>query len=218
MKPESLRQLTISANFAISADGKISSVEHLPSGWTSAADHQRLLDLRRGTDAIFVGRNTLQSDNMSLTIPGHLHQPLRCIASGSGQLTGEEKVFHTLGGAIHLWCQQSPKISLPGVTLHRRSLLDFLETLHQKHGVNHLHCEGGGTLLRSLLGIDCLDELHLTWAAHTLFGGLKAPTLTGIPDSPLLLTKHFELAHYEPLAGLGEIFLTYRRCDQAATQ
>jgi riboflavin-specific deaminase-like protein len=215
MKPESLSNLTISANFAISADGKISSLDHRPSGWTSKADHQRLLDLRRHADAIFVGRHTLQSDNMSLTVPEQEKQPLRCIASASGNLTGEEKVFHTPGGSIHLWCQTFPSIKLAGVTSHQGSLTEFLETLHQQHGVNHLHCEGGGTLLRALLEIDCVDELYLTWAAHTMFGGATAPTIIGVPGLAMAQSQHFQITHFEPLDGLNEVFLSYRRIDAA---
>lgn len=211
MKPESLAALTISANFAISADGKISSSDRRPSGWTSREDHQRLLDLRRSADAILVGRRTLLADNMSLTVPDALQQPLRCVASASGNLTGEEKIFHTRGGAIHLWCQHAPAITRPDVTLHRGDLLDFLHALHHDHGVNHLHCEGGGELLRLLIEHDLLEELHLTWAAHTLFGGATAPTIIGEPGHPLDISRHFSLIHFDPRPELGEVFLSYRR-------
>lgn len=215
MKPESLSTLTISANFAISADGKISSLEQRPSGWTSPADHQRLLELRRHADAIFVGRRTLQTDNMSLTVPQRERQPLRCIASASGALTGDEKIFHTTGGAIHVWGKNSLGNELASVTQHQATLTEFLETLHQQHDVNHLHCEGGGTLLRALLEIDCLDELHLTWAAHTIFGGSAAPTISGVPGLALAQSQQFRLTHFEPLEGLDEIFLSYQRVNTA---
>jgi riboflavin-specific deaminase-like protein len=211
MKPESLQKLKVSANFAISADGKISTLDHRPSGWTSRADFLRLLALRREADAILVGRRTLLIDNMSLTVPNAEHQPLRCIASASGDLSGEEKVFQTPGGRVHLWCQKKPLIELPNTALHHGSLEKFLSELHQHHGVNHLHCEGGGTLLRELLEIDCVDELHLTWAAHAMFGGAAAPTLSGIPGIPLHQTREFHLTHFEPLESEGEIFLSYVR-------
>lgn len=211
MKPEALAQLKISANFAISLDGKISSLDHRPSGWTSRADYQRLLALRRNADAILVGRKTLLIDNMSLTIPDSPRQPLRCIASASGSLSGEEKIFRTAGGAIHLWCQTTPASELPHTTLHHGSLENFLLELHHQHGVKHLHCEGGGTLLRALLEIDYLDELHLTWAAHTMFGGAAAPTLSGVPGIPLVKSTHFQLVHFEPMEAEGEVFLSYVR-------
>lgn len=211
MKPESLQHLTISANFAISADGKISSSSHRPSGWTSKEDHQRLLDLRRGADAILVGRRTLIADNMSLTVPGLVKQPLRCIASASGHLSGEENIFRTNGGAIHLWCPKRPENLPPGVVSHHGSLVDFLRQLHQVHGVHHLHCEGGGEMLLMLLEKDLIDELHLTWAAHTLFGGAKAPTISGIPGLTLSASHHFELTHFVPRPEINEVFLSYRR-------
>jgi 2,5-diamino-6-(ribosylamino)-4(3H)-pyrimidinone 5'-phosphate reductase len=213
MKPESLRQLAISANFAISADGKISSIDHRPSGWTSPADHQRLLSLRCGADALFVGHRTLIADNMSLTVPHQAQQPMRCIASASGSISGNEKIFHTAGGDIHVWCQKVPATTLSQTTLHHGSLTDFLLHLHTICGVKHLHCEGGGTLLRLLLEIDCLDELHLTWAGHTLFSGEIAPTLSGIPGLPLAHSHHFALTHFEPLPDTGEIFLSYRNTN-----
>lgn len=215
MKPDALQQLKISANFAISADGKISSLDHRPSGWTSRADFLRLLALRRDADAILVGRRTLLIDNMSLTVPDAERQPLRCIASASGALSGEEKVFRTPGGAIHLWCQSMPPCELLHTTLHHGPLENFLLELHRQHGVQHLHCEGGGTLLRQLLEIDCLDELHLTWAAHTLFGGAEAPTLSGVPGIPLESSRQFQLVHFEPLESEGEVFLSYVRRDVA---
>ena len=211
MKPESLRNLTISANFAISADGKISSLNHRPSGWTSRQDYQRLLDLRKSADAIFVGRKTLIADNMSLTIPHQIQQPLRCIASASGSLTGDENIFRREGGEIHLWCQQSPTANLSNVTIHHGSLMDFLRTLHENYRVQKLHCEGGGELMRSLLEIDCLDELYLTWAGHLLFGGSTAATISGCPGVSPEKSHHFELRHIEPVKDCDEVFLTYKR-------
>ncbi|MFM2220289.1 MAG: hypothetical protein RLZZ553_37 [Verrucomicrobiota bacterium] len=211
IKPESLQHLTISANFAISADGKISSSSHRPSGWTSKEDHQRLLDLRREADAILVGRRTLITDNMSLTVPDQDKQPLRCIASATGALHGRENIFLTAGGEIHLWCPNASATLPSGVVLHRGGLVDFLNDLHQTYNVNRLHCEGGGEILRMLLEQGLLDELHVTWAAHTLFGGAKAPTISGIPELELSTSMNFELMHFDPRPEIGEVFLSYRR-------
>jgi 2,5-diamino-6-(ribosylamino)-4(3H)-pyrimidinone 5'-phosphate reductase len=215
MKAESLQHLVISANFAISADGKISSFPQRPSGWTSREDHQRLLDLRRGADAILVGRRTLLADRMSLTVPGLAKQPLRCIASASGHLSGGETIFRTPGGGIHLWCPTPPATLPEAVIPHHGSLTEFLLTLHHDYGVQRLHCEGGGTLMRLMLEQDLLDELHLTWAAHTLFGGTQSPTISGATGIPLPHTKHFCLTHFDPRPDLGEVFLSYRRSATA---
>ncbi|MGL4402031.1 MAG: RibD family protein, partial [Luteolibacter sp.] len=92
----------ISTNLAISADGKISSSPPRPSGWTSRADHARLLELRGNADAILVGRGTLEADRMTLTVPGKLVQPLRCVVSRNGVLDPAHPIFTKQGGGIHL--------------------------------------------------------------------------------------------------------------------
>jgi len=101
--------------------------------------------------------------------------------------------------------------ALPGATVHRESLVSFLGTLARRHDVKRLHCEGGGELLRELAELDALDELHLTWAGHTLFGGREAPTVTGAPGAFFPASRAFELVEFQPLEKSGECFLSYRR-------
>lgn len=210
---------TILINFAITADGKISSVNRGPSRFTSDEDHKRLLEIRKRADAILVGRGTLEDDNMSMTIPADmrpLRQPLRCIASRSGNFDLEHKIFHTSGGALHLLATESPEnydsspIKALGATIHFCSLEEFLGILVSEHGVQTLLCEGGGSLVQSLAVLKAIDEVHLTWAAHTLVGGADAPTITGGPSAHLPSSLEFELSHFEPLEN-GECFLSYRR-------
>ena len=212
----------ISTNLAISADGKISSVAGIPSGWTSKADQARLLELRQNADALLVGRGTLESDRMTLTVPGKSLQPLRCVVSRSGKFDFSHPLFQKPGGAIHLlttgeFPSETQECPFDRIAFHHRSLADFLETLALEHGVKSLHCEGGGQLIRALAGLDVIDEFHLTLAGHTLFGGLRAPTGTGIPAEFLEATRNFSISHFEPRPELGECFLSYTRA-RAATQ
>jgi 2,5-diamino-6-(ribosylamino)-4(3H)-pyrimidinone 5'-phosphate reductase len=204
----------ISTNLAISADGKISSTRRRPSGWTSRADHSRLLKLRESADALIVGRGTLEADRMTLTVPGNPVQPLRCIVSTSGDIPADHRIFSKPGGPIHLLVtgndRSSPELRAL-CQIHRGSLAAFLETLATGHRVRHLHCEGGGSLIRSLAEMDAIDEFHLTLAGHTLFGGFDAPTATGIPADFLPHSPAFTLSHFEPRPDLGECFLSYRR-------
>ncbi|MDP7106530.1 MAG: dihydrofolate reductase family protein, partial [Roseibacillus sp.] len=95
-------------------------------------------------------------------------------------------------------------------TVHRCSLQEFLHILATGHQVRTLLCEGGGTLVRALAELDALDEIHLTWAGHTLLGGTEAPTITGPLGDHLPASLEFELTHFEPLDN-GECFLSYRR-------
>ena len=56
-------------NFAITVDGKVSTAKQTPSGFTSAFDKHRLLEIRSLGDALMVGKNTLQIDQMSMGLP-----------------------------------------------------------------------------------------------------------------------------------------------------
>ena len=201
----------ISVNFAISADGKISPVEKRPSGWTSAEDHRRLLDLRTGADALMVGKGTLEADRMTMTVPGAEKQPLRCIVSRSGRVSQDHPVFHSAGGQIHLCVTGEQPVNVPGAIVHHLPLGGFLSMLASDFSVKHLHCEGGGELVKELMELDAIDEFHLTLAGHTLFGGLAAPTVTGIPGDFPARSLEFEISRFEAGAGRGECFLTYRR-------
>lgn len=202
----------ISCNLAVSADGKISSAGHRPSTWTSARDHERLLTLRRPAQALLVGRGTLETDQMTLTVPGNALQPLRCIVSRHGKLSPSHPVFQRAGGEIHLLVTETPELQEPiAATIHQDTLEGFLKTLHAAYHVRHLHCEGGGQLIRSLAEIDAIDEFHLTLAGHTLLGGYRSPTASGLPGDFLSASRTFELSHFEPVADTGECFLSYRR-------
>ncbi len=207
-----MSQPWISANLAFSADGKISDALHRPSGWTSKADHERLIALRRDADALMVGRGTLEKDRMSLRSPGSTKAPLRCIVSRSGRISPEHPVFHTEGGPVHLLITgDTASPDLAGVVIHRGTLMGFVKTLAANHGVGRLHCEGGGELIRSLAELDLIDELHLTLAGRTIFGGAAAPTITGIPGDFLPGSRSFTLQTFEPQPETGECFLTYLR-------
>lgn len=204
----------ISTNLAISADGKISSVARRPSGWTTREDHARLLKLREPADALLVGRGTLEADRMTMTMPGKPVQPLRCVVSREGRISTDHPLFQKPGGPIHMLVTGGSTPDLPaGVTIHHGSLAGFLETLATDLGLKHLHCEGGGTLIRSLAEIDAIDEFHLTLAGHTLFGGFSAPTATGIPADFLPSSVKFTLSHFEPRPEAGECFLSFRRAQ-----
>lgn len=198
----------VSINFAISADGKISSVTGKASGWTSEADFVRLKALREGADALMVGRGTLESDRMTLRAPG---DPLRCVVSRKGRFDRGHPLFAAAGGPIHLLGTAAAPDAIPGTIAHHESLADFLATLRESHGVGRLHCEGGGQLVGELARLDAIDDIHLTWAGHRLFGGREAPGIGGPPGEFLPASRSFELTHFDPREDLGECFLSYRR-------
>jgi 2,5-diamino-6-(ribosylamino)-4(3H)-pyrimidinone 5'-phosphate reductase len=207
-----MRRPWISTNLALSADGKTSDAAHRPSGWTSSADHQRLVALRRHADALMVGHGTLKADRMTLAVPDAVRQPLRCIVSRHGDIDAAHPVFSMPGGDIHVLATSGLTGSRhPAVTYHQENLPSFLETLAATHGVRHLHCEGGGQLIAALAALDFIDEFHATLAAHTLFGGVEAPTATGTPGAWLPESRRYEVIALDHQQDSGECFVTWRR-------
>lgn len=203
----------ISTNFAISADGKISSVLRQATGWTSATDHERLIELRRGVDAILVGRATLEADQMTLTVKDQVKQPLRCIVtSGLGSIADEHPLWSRPGGPIHWVVMGDGQTPVPsGVQeVYRGSLTRYFSWLKECRGVEHLHCEGGGFLMRQLVEQDLVDEVNLTLAGHTLFGGTEAPTLLGGDLSFLSESRKFSIHSFHASVETNECFLSYR--------
>ncbi len=202
----------LSVNFAVSADGKITGAARQPSGWTSKADFNRLIELRKSADALLVGRGTLESDRMTMTVPDAERQPLRCIVSRAGRLDPEHPLFSRPGGAIHLLMTGGGEPDAPaGVVVHRGGIAEFLRELEHAHAARRIHCEGGGELVRELAELDLIDEIHLTWAGHTLFGGRDAPTVTGVPGDFLPASRTFDLVRFDPRHDHGECFLTWKR-------
>lgn len=189
----------VTANFAITADGRISTGGGSASGFGSKADQRRLLEIRAGCDAILAGARTIASDTMTMGIPakdltqerlrrGNPEYPHRVIVSNSGRLNPALRLFHKKGGPIIVFSTRRMPVPLRTEIAHKAELFLFpsssvpltscLNILRQEFGVKRLVCEGGGTLLKSLLAEDLVDELHITCTPF-VFGGVKAPTLTG---------------------------------------
>src|ERR1700756_3782219 len=95
----------IIVNFAITIDGKVSPAKATPSLFTSSYDKRRLLEIRSLGDALLVGRNTVETDNMSMGLPdeglrlarvdrGQSEYPLRVVISNSGNLSADLNIFN----------------------------------------------------------------------------------------------------------------------------
>lgn len=209
-----MRRPWISCNLAISADGKISDSARRPSDWTSVADKERLVRLRRGVDALLVGRGTLEADRMTLTVAGQQQQPMRCIVSRHGRLDPMHPLFHRDGGGIHLLATEAAHaddVEAPdGVVVHTGGLESFLEAMAVSHGVETMHCEGGGALVHALAVLDVIDELHLTIVGHLVIGGHASPTITGTAADFLPASRGFRLAEWSDGTN-GECYVTWRR-------
>ena len=218
----------VTANFAITADGRISTRNHTPSDFSSAADKRRLLELRAACDAVLVGARTLAADTMTLGLPaedlraarsdrGLPEMPLRVIATNTGRISAENRVFTSgLHPAVVFSTRRMSTrtcTSLAGVCdlfIHLAdsvNLAAMLATLREEYRVKRLVCEGGGTLFKALLAADLVDELHLT-LCPLVFGGAKAPTLSGVAGDWLPKSTCLRLAEMIPVG--AECFTRWR--------
>lgn len=230
MKATRKRRPLVRANFAITADGKISTRNRTPSLFTSPRDKRKLLEIRAGVDAILVGRATVASDAMTMGLPdkslraqrverGQAEYPLRVVVTNTGRLSPKLRLFSVKAGPIVIFttgqmsCATASRLQALGAEIRRQrgrvvNLGKMLSDLREELHVKTLVCEGGAALLRSLLEADLVDYLHLT-LCPTIFGGSLAPTLTGLPGPFLPRSVHLRMVSMD-VSKEGECFLEYR--------
>ena len=217
----------VTVHFAITMDGKVSTVGKTPAQFTSGRDKTRLLQVRSENDAVMVAKGTLETDRMSLGIPdqvlrnerlrrGTSEEPLRVIVSATGEIGLDLPIFQNPGAPIVLYttsripdrkrAELEAKVAIYEAGKEQVDLRYVVSHLFSCYHVRALVCEGGPTLVRSLAEVDLIDRIVLTVAAK-LFGGRSAPTLTGLPGDFLPASRHFKLVNNE--IGANEFYLTY---------
>ena len=225
---KSTKRPRVIANFALTADGKVSTRNLTPTGFTSKTDKRRLLEIRSLGDAVLAGARTVKTDRMSMRITvedlrerrsstGKPPEPLRVIVSNSGAIDSlgrssrrpELPILVFSSARMSQDCARVNRATCGSLDLRysRRSISrSMLQILRSDYHVRTLVCEGGPRLFRNLLEIGAVDELHLTWTP-LIFGGVKAPTLIGVPDEflPATIRCHLKDMHVEG----DECFLTY---------
>ena len=217
----------VSATFAMTVDGKITTRNFTPVDFTSREDKRHLFRQRSLADAVMLGHTTLQRDNVRLGVSEDLRQerikrgqtpaPVRVIISNEGKIDSELKIFQwDLSPIVIFSTERMPKevrAMLKGKAeihlskTHAVNLSETLRTLRRDYNVRRIACEGGPTLFRSMLELGLIDELNLTIAPY-LFGGADAPTLTGL--SKEFLPKSVGCTLKDMQVTGDECFLTYR--------
>ena len=215
------------ATFAMTADGKVTTRTLAPVDFTSREDKLHLFRQRALADAVLIGHTSLKRDNVRLGLPAELQEarikrkqspaPLRVIVSNEGRIGDRLKIFQSDISPIIIFStkrmlRKYQKALANKATLHLSdaehvNLPVMLETLRSKYNVRRLACEGGPTLFRALLERGLIDQLNLTIAPY-MFGGVKAPTLTGLSKEFLPASMHCTLINMRVIG--DECFLTYR--------
>ncbi len=197
----------------MTVDGKVSTAKQTRSGFTSAFDKHRLLEIRSLGDALMVGRNTLQIDQMSMGLPdealrrariqrGQSEYPIRVVISNSGDLPGNLKIFNQRFSPIVIYSttrmpatnqtELRARAELHLDTHDRVNIQEVLNDLCETRKVGVLVCEGGPQLARALAELDAIDELFLT-VAPILSGGIGAPGILGTPGTFLPSSRVYRL-------------------------
>ncbi len=214
-------------NCAVSADGKISTIERRQIKISNDLDKERVDKLRAGSDAILVGMNTVVRDDPKLTVKseklrkerikkGLPENPIK-IAVGNLNRMKLNSDFLDYGNAkkIIFTTEKSDKrkagkvrkksevyvLGESKVNLHR-----MIEILYEQ-GVRKLMVEGGGMINFELLKEGLIDEIYIA-VAPKIFGGKNAPTLAdgeGFEADEILNLKFLGL---EKLGGV--VVLRYR--------
>jgi len=211
----------------MTVDGKVTTKNFGPVDFTSREDKLHLFRQRALADAVLIGHTSLERDNVRLGLPAEMQDlrmkrgqspcPLRVIVSNKGRIGERLKIFQSDIAPIIIFSTKrmppkNQKALQKKATLHLTAaehvdLVLMLETLRHQYKVRTLACEGGPSLFRSMLEQGLIDQLNLTIAPY-MFGGAKAPTLTGLSKKFLPASMHCSLTDMRKVA--DECFLTYR--------
>ena len=217
----------VTANFAMTADGRISTRNLTPADFSSKLDKRRLVEIRAKCDAVMASAKTIASDNMTMGLPaeelraarvgkGMTPYPTRVLLTNSGKISPDLRLFTKDFSPIVIYStEQMPapvREALSGkATLHlhpgkRVDPNEMLRSLRRDHGVKRLVCEGGAQIFRALLEAELVDELYLTITPR-VFGGRRAPTLTGIAGEYFRGSTYLKVREVSPVK--YECFLRY---------
>jgi len=184
-------------NSAMSADGKISSVERKQVRISGRKDMDRVKLLRAESDAVMVGVGTVLADDPGLRVKspdlkkmrtnrGLSETPLRVVVDSRARTPQEAEVLGE--GCILAVSKAAPeeridllreKCEIVVAGDGRVDLRELLSILHKK-GVSRLMVEGGATLNWSLIEAGLVDEISV-YLGPMIIGGEEAPTLVDGP-------------------------------------
>ena len=187
-------KVTLSA--AITLDGKIGQ-KNKQIVLSSKTDKIRVHKLRSKSDAILVGKNTVEQDDPLLTVRyAKGKNPIRIILDSHGTIKNNSRIIKT--------CKRVPTIivtseiiSKPNLNRLQKLPLDViicgknqvnltkLLPVLSKKGIKTVLLEGGGTLNRSFLKKNLIDEMIIALTPYvlgskntvSLFEGLSFPSL-----------------------------------------
>ena len=185
----------VTVNFAMSADGKLSTKERRQVKISGNADFSRVDQLKAGSDAIMVGIGTVIADDPSLTVKseelkqarisrGLDENPVRVVVDSRGRIPADAAVLCRGPGKRVIGCAEGID---PGtlrtlkshatIIIAGKQEVDLNVLLSRLYdmGVRNLMVEGGGTLLWSMFHLGLVDEMF-QYIGNMVIGGRESPT------------------------------------------
>jgi 2,5-diamino-6-(ribosylamino)-4(3H)-pyrimidinone 5'-phosphate reductase len=183
-------------NAAMSADGKISTVERAQTRISGRKDLDRVDALKAGSDAIMVGIGTVLADNPALTvkskkrreerkIAGKDEYPMRIVVDSSARTPSDAEILNRGRGkriiavAKRAIVEDVDRLGKKAeIIVCGREEVDLkkLLSLLWQRGVKRLMVEGGARLNWSLVSQGLVDEIYI-YQGNIIIGGEHAPTL-----------------------------------------
>lgn len=192
-----MRRPYVHINVAMTADGKIDTIERKGATISSAFDKERMDRLRAGSDAVLVGGRTLLVEDPKLTVKstslqaervqhGLAVNPAKVGVVTSAEFKSDSEFLNAGPAKIFVFTTsetrnaQIEKLRASGVDviLHSGPRVDLESMLARlsREGIQRLLVEGGGTLNFELIRLRLVDEITI-YLAPMVFGGSAAPTL-----------------------------------------
>ena len=179
----------ISAKFAMTLDGKISTANKESKWITSEESRNKVHEIRNQCDAIISGINTIIMDNSKLTSRLN-NEPTgkpkyRVILDNNCRLNKSHEIFNDENSGEVIWFTSSNLSikNIPNHITHVKSknkkispeeVIDYLSKL----GCYEILIESGGTLLGSFFDKRLVNKVY-AFIAPTIFGGESAPSPIG---------------------------------------
>ncbi len=183
-------------NAAMSADGKIATIERKQTRISGRLDFDRMDELRATSDAIMVGIGTVLSDNPSLTVKskerretrlasGLPPNPVRIVVDSLVRTPVDADIFKKgEGKRIIAVSESAPREKVAQLAKYAEIITPGEESVDlerllvelKNRGINRLMVEGGATLNWGLISRGLVDEIY-TFVGNIVIGGRSAPTL-----------------------------------------
>jgi len=179
----------ISAKFAMTLDGKISTANKESKWITSEESRNKVHEIRNQCDAIITGINTIIEDNAKLTSRLeniHTGKPkYRIILDNKCKLNDSYEIYNNSTSGDVIWFTSKDPIqkNIPNHITHIRSknesispqeVIDYLSDL----GCYEILIEAGETLLGSFFDDKLVNKIY-AFISTTIFGGTSAPSPVG---------------------------------------